>query len=103
MMGLPMNEPPSVLTFSMNAMTPPASPCGKELREVIGNVSANSWPGTALGVEGEHRLKGVICRIPDLPAICQQPSLTSPQTAPCRFDAIGVLTSADREQRVATY
>ena len=43
------------------------------------------------------------CSNPDLPAICQQPSLTSPQTAPCRFDSIGVLTSADREQRVATH
>ena len=37
---------------------PTASPCGKELREVIGGVSSNFWPGAALGVEGEHRFKG---------------------------------------------
>jgi hypothetical protein len=47
-----------VQNLSMNAMTPTASPCGKELREVIGKVRSNFWPGAALGVEGEHRFKG---------------------------------------------
>jgi hypothetical protein len=37
---------------------------------------------------------------PELPAICQQPSLTSPQPAPCRFIAICVLSSTDTRQRV---
>ena len=38
----------------------------------------------------------------ELPAIRQQPSLTSPHAAPCRFDAIGLLTSADWRLRVGT-
>ena len=37
---------------------------------------------------------------PELPAICQQLSLTSPQPAPCRFIAICVLSSIDIRQRV---
>jgi hypothetical protein len=37
---------------------------------------------------------------PELPAICQQPSLTSPQPAPCRFIAICLLSSTDMRQRV---
>jgi hypothetical protein len=37
---------------------------------------------------------------PGLPAIRQQPSLASPQTAPCRFNAIRLLTSDDAWQRV---
>jgi hypothetical protein len=37
------------------------------------------------------------------PAICQQPSLTSPQPAPCRFVAICVLTSTDMRQCVDAY
>ena len=39
---------------------------------------------------------------PFLPAIRQQPSLASPQAAPCRFDSIRLLTSADGRQRVGT-
>src|SRR4029453_4041544 len=35
----------------------------------------------------------------ELPAIRQQPSLTSPHTAPCRWEAIPLLTSADGRQR----
>jgi hypothetical protein len=38
----------------------------------------------------------------ELPAIRQQPSHTSPQAAPGRFDAICLLTSADRRIRVGT-
>ena len=41
-----------------------------------------------------------LCR--DLPAICQQPGLTSLRTALCRFDAIHVLTSPDGRRRVGT-
>jgi hypothetical protein len=37
---------------------------------------------------------------PELPAICQQLSLTSPQPAPCRFIPICVLSSIDIRQRV---
>src|SRR5215216_4353299 len=40
------------------------------------------------------------CPCPELPAICQQPSLTSPQPAPCRFIANCVLSSTDTRQRV---
>jgi hypothetical protein len=38
--------------------------------------------------------------VPDLPAIRQQPSLTSPQPASCRFISICVLSSTDVRQRV---
>jgi hypothetical protein len=37
-----------------------------------------------------------------VPAIRQQPSLTSPQTAPRRFDAISLLTSANSRERMDT-
>jgi transposase InsO family protein len=39
-------------------------------------------------------------RIPDLPAICQQQGLTTPQAAPCRCDSVGVLTSANSRERM---
>ena len=39
-------------------------------------------------------------RCPQVPAICQQPSLTSPQPAPRRFIANCVLGSTDTRQRV---
>jgi hypothetical protein len=39
---------------------------------------------------------------PELPAICQQPSLTLPHAASCRFDGIHVLTSPYGRWRVGT-
>ena len=38
-----------------------------------------------------------------LPAICQQQSLTTPQAAPCRFNANRAPSRADRRQPVETY
>jgi hypothetical protein len=37
---------------------------------------------------------------PHLPAIRQQPSLTTPYAAPCRFDVIRVRSSTDVWERV---
>jgi hypothetical protein len=41
----------------------------------------------------------LIVRAP-LPAIRQQPSLTTPYAASCRFDVVRVLSSTDVEERV---
>jgi hypothetical protein len=40
--------------------------------------------------------------VAELPAICQQQGFTSPQAAPCRFDSVSVLTSANSRERMDT-
>ena len=72
--------------------------CHCELQEHAPDLLASPVVGEA---EKGRAVMSTINRIStchdpdDLPAIRQQPSLASPQIAPCRFDAICVLTSAN--------
>jgi hypothetical protein len=68
-----------------------AAPLGGGLRPPVWLGPWREQRGLALGVVGA---------LPELPAICQQRSLTTPQASSCRLDAIRILSRIDVRERM---
>jgi hypothetical protein len=90
-------------TRTTSARYRPTAPAASCIDQRAGGGRLPQRPMTTVG-EGVHTPQLVVahCSNPDLPAICQQPSLTSPQTAPRRFDAVSLLTSVNSRERMDT-
>jgi hypothetical protein len=68
---------------------------------VVSTITVSSEP-ISRHQQDKHQPASTVRLVAELPAICQQQGFTSPQAAPCRFDSVGVLTSANSRERTDT-